>query len=122
MQTQINRRATKRRIRHRIRKKLSGTAARPRVAVFRSVKHIYAQAIDDDQGRTVVQASTLDSDIRSRSAKGWNVEAAKLVGGSMADKLKAAGIERVVFDRGGSSYHGRVQALAEALRSAGVKL
>ena len=120
MQSVIDRKAVRRRIRYRIRKKVSGTANRPRVAVFRSQKHIYAQAIDDDLGRTIAHASSQDTTIVSKGEKSWNQEAAKQVGGAMAEKLKASGIETVVFDRGGYKYHGRVKALAEAARSGGL--
>jgi len=122
MQAAIDRRTVRRRIRHRIRKKISGSASRPRVAVFRSGKHIYAQAIDDECGKTLAFASTQDAALRGDAAKGWNQEAAKLVGSAMAERLKAAGIKTVVFDRGGYVYHGRVKALAEAMREAGLKL
>lgn len=122
MQAVIDRKTVRRRIRHRIRKKVSGSASRPRVAVFRSGKHIYAQAIDDDRGQTVAQASTQDPAVRGEAAKGWDQAAAKLVGSAIAERLKAAGIETVVFDRGGYVYRGRVKALAEAMREAGLKL
>jgi large subunit ribosomal protein L18 len=122
MQSVIDRKAVRRRIRRRIRKKVSGSAERPRVAVFRSAKHIYAQAIDDDRGHTIAHASTQDTALVGKEAKGWNREAAKLVGGAMAEKLKAAGIDTVVFDRGGNVYRGRVKALADGLREAGLKL
>jgi large subunit ribosomal protein L18 len=121
MQTFTDRRAVRRRIRYRIRKKLSGTASRPRLAVFRSDKHIYAQVIDDETGTTLATASTREKDVHSRAPRGGNVEAAKLVGAAIAEKLKAKGIETVVFDRGGFLYHGRVKALAEAAREAGLK-
>lgn len=117
----VDRKAIRRRIRYRIRKKLSGTAARPRLAVFRSEKHIYAQAIDDASGRTVAHASSRDASIRAESKRGSNVAAAKVVGSAIAERLKAQGIETVVFDRGGFLYHGRVKALAEAAREAGLK-
>ena len=121
MQKEIDRQAVRGRIQHRIRARLSGTQARPRLAVFRSGKHIYAQAIDDAAGRTLAPASTLDADVRGRIKGGGNVEAAKLVGTLIADRLKGAGVETVVFDRGGYLYHGRVKALAEAARSGGLK-
>jgi large subunit ribosomal protein L18 len=119
MLAQLDRAAIRRRVRHRVRRKISGTAARPRLAVFRSVKHMYVQAIDDETGRTVAQASTQDPALRS--GKGWNCEAATRVGQAMAGKLKEAGIQALVFDRGGFSYHGRIKALAEALRAEGLK-
>jgi large subunit ribosomal protein L18 len=117
----VDRKAIRRRIRYRIRKKLSGTAGRPRLAVFRSEKHIYAQAIDDASGRTVAHASSRDASIRAGSPSGSNVAAAKVVGAAIAERLKQKGIETVVFDRGGFLYHGRVKALAEAAREAGLK-
>jgi len=121
MQTAINRKETRQRIRYRIRQKVQGTAARPRLAVFRSQKHIYAQAIDDVAGRTVASSSSLEREIRSKVGRGSGTEAAKQVGESIGKKLTQAGIEAVVFDRGGFVYHGRIKALAEAARSAGLK-
>ena len=121
MQKRIDRIAIRRRIRHRIRKKVSGTAARPRLAVFRSDKHIYAQAIDDGAGRTIAAASSLDADLLSTDKRGGNVVAAKAVGGAIAARLKDKGIEDVVFDRGGYLYHGRIKALADAAREGGLK-
>jgi large subunit ribosomal protein L18 len=121
MYTPVNRRAIRRRIRHRIRKKVSGTASTPRLAVYRSDKHIYAQAIDDAEGRTLAAASTLEPELRGKVGKGGNVEAAKAVGTLIAERLKAGGCKTVVFDRGGFLYHGRIRALAEAARSAGLK-
>ena len=121
MQKRIDRDAIRRRIRHRIRKKVSGTAAKPRLAVFRSDKHIYAQAIDDGSGRTIAHASSLDADLKGDVKRGGNVDAAKAVGGAIAARLKNKGIEDVVFDRGGYLYHGRIKALADAAREAGLK-
>lgn len=103
----------------RVRKKISGTSERPRLAVFRSLNHIYAQVIDDVEGKTLVSASTLDKELKAQN--GGNVEAAKQVGALIANRAKQAGIEEVVFDRGGYVYHGRVAALAEAAREAGLK-
>ncbi len=103
----------------RARKRVSGSAARPRLAVFRSAQHIYAQVIDDVQQHTLVAASTLDKDLKSL-AKGGNIDAATAVGTLIAERAKAQGIEKVVFDRGGNLYHGRVKALAEAARAAGL--
>jgi len=120
MQARVNRKDIRQRVRYRIRKKIAGTAERPRLAVFRSLNHIYAQAIDDEQGRTIVESSTRDKTLRGEGS-GSNIEAAKRVGASLADKLKASGIESVVFDRGGFLFHGRVKALAEALREGGVR-
>jgi large subunit ribosomal protein L18 len=121
MQRITDRDAIRRRIRHRIRRKVAGSAARPRLAIFRSDKHIYAQAIDDATGRTVASASTVEPDVKSRAPKGSNVEAAKVVGGVIAERLRGQGIEVVVFDRGGYLYHGRIKALADAAREAGLK-
>jgi large subunit ribosomal protein L18 len=107
------------RIHKRIRKNVSGSTARPRLAVFRSNKHIYAQVIDDAKGTTLTAASTLDAsdDIK----QGGNIAAAKAVGKLVAERAKAKGIDAVLFDRGGYLYHGRVKALAEAAREAGLK-
>jgi large subunit ribosomal protein L18 len=104
----------------RVRKKIAGTAERPRLAVFRSNRHIVAQVIDDRSGHTLAAASTVESELRS-SATG-NVEAAQSVGRLVAERAKAAGVTKVVFDRGGSRYHGRVAALADAAREAGLEL
>ena len=107
--------------RHRsIRTKLAGTAEFPRLAVYRSTKHIYAQLIDDDNKVTIASASTNDKDLREKVKVGGNIEAAKVVGEAIAQKAKKAGIECVVFDRGGFLYHGRVAALADAAREAGL--
>lgn len=113
-----NRRKTRRRIRHRIRRKVHGTTERPRLAVFRSIKHIYAQAIDDVAGRTLAHASSRDSEVKGEG----NIETAKKVGALVAQRLKDVGVEQVVFDRGGVLYHGRVRALADAVREAGLKI
>lgn len=104
----------------RVRKKIEGTTERPRLNVFRSSKHIYAQIIDDVQGVTLVSASTVDKEIRDQVEKGGNADAAKKVGELIANRAKEKGIEHVVFDRGGYLYHGRVQALADAAREAGL--
>ncbi|MCH7779878.1 MAG: 50S ribosomal protein L18 [Acidobacteria bacterium] len=114
----MTRKDTRRRIRYRIRRKVHGTAERPRLAVFRSIKHIYVQAIDDVAGRTLVHASSRDSEIKGEG----NIEAAKKVGALVAQRLKDAGVEQVVFDRGGVLYHGRVRAIADAVRQAGLKI
>ena len=105
----------------RVRKKLAGTAERPRLAVFRSLSNIYAQVIDDDKGVTLVAASSLEKAIKDKVEFGGNIEAAKEVGKLVAEKATEAGITEVVFDRGGYAYHGRVQALAEGAREAGLK-
>jgi len=114
-----SRRDVRRRIRYRVRNKISGTAARPRLAVFRSLKHIYAQAIDDEQGKTIACASSREAKILS--AGGTGVEIAKRVGELIAARIKRVGVESVVFDRGGFLFHGRVKALAEAGRESGLK-
>jgi large subunit ribosomal protein L18 len=106
------------RIHKRIRRKLSGTTERPRLAIFRSVAHIYAQVIDDTQGKTLVAASSID---KGGKAKGGNVTAAKAIGKLVAERAKEKGIKNVVFDRGGYHYHGRVKALADAAREAGLE-
>jgi len=121
MLAQIDRKKIRRRVRHRVRRKISGTAEVPRLAVFRSLKNIYAQAIDDASGRTVAHVSTREQALREGAGGGGNIDAAKRVGQAIAERLKQAGVERVVFDRGGFLYHGRVQALAEAAREAGLK-
>jgi large subunit ribosomal protein L18 len=118
---QMQRKAVGRQIRHlRVRQKVRGTAARPRLAVFRSLSHIYAQLIDDETGRTLVAVDSRSSDFRQRLASGGNVAAAKVVGELLAQRAKAKGIERVVFDRAGYQYHGRVKALAETARAGGL--
>ena len=106
------------RVHKRIRRKLGGTAERPRLAVFRSVAHIYAQVIDDTQGKTLVSASSVD---KGGKTKGGNVAAAKAIGKLVAERAKEKGIKSVVFDRGGYLYHGRVKALADAAREAGLE-
>jgi len=106
------------RIHRRIRRKLSGTEARPRLAVFRSVAHIYAQVIDDVAGRTLVSASTVD---KGGKTNGGNVAAAKAIGKLVAERAKEKGVKAVVFDRGGYQYHGRIKALADAAREAGLE-
>jgi large subunit ribosomal protein L18 len=108
-------------IHRRIRRKIAGTQQRPRLCVYRSLNHIYAQVVDDRTGATLVAASSVEKEIRSSLKSGGNLEAAKLVGKTVAEKAKAKGIEAVVFDRGGYLYHGRVKALAEAAREIGLK-
>jgi large subunit ribosomal protein L18 len=105
------------RIHDRIRKKLEGTEERPRLSIYRSTAHIYAQIIDDRKGATLVAASTVEA----KKETGGNLASAKEVGKAVADKAKAKGITKVVFDRGGYLYHGRVKALAEAAREAGLQ-
>lgn len=105
----------------RIRKKISGSPERPRLSVFRSTKHIYAQLIDDDNGVTLVAISTLRPDVRQQEKVKGKIEEAKRVGKMIADEAKAKGISKVVFDRNGFLYHGRVRALATAAREAGLE-
>ena len=104
-----------------LRVKLEGTTEFPRLAVYRSTKHIYAQVIDDEKHVTVCSASSLDKDLKEQLKHGGNIEAAKVVGEAVAKKALKAGVECVVFDRGGFLYHGSVQALAEAAREAGLQ-
>ncbi|WP_028609639.1 50S ribosomal protein L18 [Paenibacillus harenae] len=105
----------------RVRKKINGTAARPRLSVFRSSKHMYAQLIDDVAGVTLVSASTQDKELVEAIGNGGNVEAAAKVGELIAKRAQAKGVTEVVFDRGGYLYHGRIQALAAAAREAGLE-
>jgi large subunit ribosomal protein L18 len=113
---------SKRKRRHvRVRAKVSGTAARPRLNVFRSSVHIYAQVVDDNRGRTLVAASDLEQEVLDRAGSGATKSAkARAVGSVVAERAKAAGIDTVVFDRGGYLYHGRVKAVADGARDAGV--
>lgn len=109
-------------IRHaRVRKKINGTAERPRLCVYRSTNHIYAQVIDDVKGTTLCSASTLSKDVASKIADATKTEASKIVGASVAKKALELGIKQVVFDRGGYLYTGRVQALADGAREAGLE-
>lgn len=119
MVKQIDKNEARLRRHRRVRNKISGTAARPRLDVFRSAKHIYAQIIDDEQGVTLVSASTMDKDF---NGNGGNVEAATEIGKKIAAKALEKGITEVVFDRGGYVYHGRVKALADGAREGGLKL
>ncbi len=114
----INRKSIRRRIHDRIRRKVAGTAARPRLAVHYSNQHIYAQVIDDAAGRTLCSASTLDKSFETGSA---NVDGAQKVGKLLAERAQASNISAVVFDRGGHLYHGKVKALADAAREAGLQ-
>jgi large subunit ribosomal protein L18 len=115
---QKNRADIRRGVHTRIRKKVSGTAERPRLAVFRSLNHIYAQVIDDVNGKTLAAASTTEKDLKGST--GGNIEAAARVGKTIAERAIAAGVSNVVFDRGGYLYHGRVKALLDATREAGL--
>ncbi len=105
----------------RIRKKVSGTAERPRLSVFRSARHVYAQVVDDGKGVTLAAASTLTKEVKPGATDGDKKDAAKLVGAAIAKACASKGIETVVFDRNGYNYHGRVAALADAAREAGLK-
>lgn len=107
--------------RKRIRQKISGTGDRPRLSVFRSLKHIYAQLINDELGATVAEASTLSPELKETLENGGNIEAAQQVGALLAQKAKQQKIEVAIFDRGGHLYHGRIKALAEAAREEGLK-
>lgn len=120
MYTRFDRNAARKRRHTRIRAKVSGTAERPRLNVFRSNQHIYAQVIDDVQGVTLVSASTLDSPVKALEG-GLTVEKANAVGRLVGERAVAKGIAKVVFDRGGYKYHGRVKALAEGAREAGLE-
>ena len=104
-----------------MRTRVVGTAERPRLCVYRSLGHIYTQVIDDRGGRTIVSASSLDKETKKNLKGGGNIASAKAVGKSIAERAKAAGVVKVVFDRGGYKYHGRVKALADAAREAGLQ-
>jgi len=117
----IDRNNERRRIHKRIRTKVSGSSERPRLCVYRSSRYIYAQIIDDSQGKTLAAASTIEKELRGESKGTGNIEASKLVGKTIAERAKSKGIEAVVFDRGGYLYHGRVKAVAEAARESGLK-
>jgi large subunit ribosomal protein L18 len=109
------------RVHRRVRTRVTGTPQRPRLCVFRSLKNIYAQVVDDRDGRTLAAASSLDKETRTLTKGGGNVAAAKVVGKAIAERAIAAGVSQVVFDRGGYKYHGRVKSLADAAREAGLK-
>ena len=122
MYTRNDRKEARVKARRRIRGGVQGAADKPRLAVHRSLKHIYAQAIDDKSGHTVAAASTMDPECRHQLKKGGgDIGAAKIVGSAIAARLLAKGVTAVVFDRGGFRYHGRVKALAEAARAGGLK-
>jgi large subunit ribosomal protein L18 len=120
MLTQTSKNATRRRVHERIRKKVLGTAERPRLNVYRSLNHIYVQLIDDLKGVTLVSANSAEGKKGERRT-GGNLAAAKAVGKAIAERAQAKGVSKVVFDRGGYIYHGRVKALADAAREAGLK-
>jgi large subunit ribosomal protein L18 len=112
------------RIKFRIRKRMAGTTQKPRLSVFRSEQHIYVQVIDDINGQTIASASTVDAKVKGKMPKGvagGNIKGAELIGTTIAERLKEKGITKVVFDRNGFLYHGRVRAVAEAARSAGLE-
>src|SRR5690606_3303740 len=112
------------RIKFRIRKRVRGTEARPRLTVFRSLSHMYVQVVDDTTGRTIASASTVEPAVKGSlgaNARGGNVEGAKAIGRTIAERLREKGVTRVVFDRNGFLYHGRVKAVADAAREAGLE-
>jgi large subunit ribosomal protein L18 len=116
-----DRKTRRQRIKRRFRHSVRGTADRPRLAVYRSLRHIYAQVIDDECGVTLASASSLDKDVAASASHGGNAESAALVGKAIAERAKGKGVETVVFDRGGFYYHGVIRAIAEAAREAGLK-
>jgi large subunit ribosomal protein L18 len=120
MITPIDRSSERCRIHRRIRAKISGSSNRPRLCVYRSLKYIYAQIVDDSQGKTLVAASTVEKDMRKQLKQAGNIQASKLVGKTIAERAQAKGIINVVFDRGGYLYHGRIKAVAEAARESGL--
>ena len=112
------------RIKHRIRKRVNGSQERPRLTVFRSIVHMYVQVVDDMTGQTIASASTVEPTVKgamAKTAKGGNIEGAKAIGKTIAERLLEKGVKRVVFDRNGFLYHGRVKAVAEAAREAGLE-
>ncbi|AFL98905.1 LSU ribosomal protein L18P [Desulfitobacterium dehalogenans ATCC 51507] len=121
MITQIDRKAIRLKKHKRVRKSVFGTTERPRLAVFRSLNHIYAQVINDDLGVTLAAASSLDSEFKASELAGGNVEGAQKVGELIAKRALEKGVSKVVFDRGGNIYHGRIAAVAEAAREAGLE-
>ena len=123
---QVSKNDVRQRVHKRIREKMTGTSARPRLNVYRSLNHIYAQLIDDASGKTIVSASTAEGAKEAKKTKGGkrtggNVASAKLVGKTLAERAKQKGVAKIVFDRGGYIYHGRVKALADAAREAGLQ-
>jgi large subunit ribosomal protein L18 len=109
------------RVHERVRQRVGGSPERPRLCVYRSLGHIYAQLIDDRTGKTLVSASSVDKETKKNMKGGGNIAAAKVIGKAVAERAKAAGVVKVVFDRGGYKYHGRVKALADAAREAGLQ-
>ncbi|HET9178855.1 MAG TPA: 50S ribosomal protein L18 [Terriglobia bacterium] len=120
MLTQVSKNVRRQRVHQRIRRRVRSAVSAPRLNVFRSLKHIYAQIVDDARGCTLISASTCDADIRKTLKSGGNIAAAKVVGKALAERAKNVGIARVVFDRGGYTYHGRVKALADEARQNGL--
>src|ERR1700732_1055221 len=117
----LSRNAHRQHVHDRVRQRVVGTSERPRLCVYRSLGHIYAQVIDDHGGRTLVSASSVDGETKKNLKGGGNIAAAKVIGKAVAERAKAAGVQKVVFDRGGYKYHGRVKALADAAREAGLQ-
>ena len=121
MLTKISHDEHRRRVHQRVRAKIAGAAERPRLNVYRSLAHIYAQLVDDATGKTIVSASSLDKEMRKELKGGGNIAAAKVVGRILAERAKAKGVTAVVFDRGGYKYHGRVKAVSDGAREAGLE-
>ena len=121
MHKQYDARAARARRRKRVRATIHGTAARPRLAIFRSNEHIYAQVIDDDRGHTLIAANTLEPTVREQAATAKKIDNARMVGRLLAERAQATGIKQVIFDRGGFLYHGRIEALANAAREGGLE-
>jgi large subunit ribosomal protein L18 len=117
----ISKDSHRRRIHERVRTRVIGTTERPRLCVYRSLGHIYTQVIDDRTGQTLASASSVDKETKKNLKGGGNIAAAKVIGKAIADRAKAAGVTKIVFDRGGYKYHGRVKALADAAREAGLQ-
>ena len=121
MQNKTSKNIVRSRVHTRIRKKIEGTSERPRLNVYRSLNHIYVQVINDEDGKTLVQASTIEGRTKGQRSTGGNVASAKEIGKRIAERAQEKGITKVVFDRGGYLYHGRIKALAEAAREAGLQ-
>ena len=117
----FNRKAARQRLHHRIRKKVSGTAARPRLSIYFSGKHVYAQVIDDDAGKTLIAASTAEKSVLGKNKPAANRASAEVIGKTIAERARGKKIESVVFDRGGYQYHGRVKELADGARAGGLE-
>ena len=117
----LSRESARKKRHFRVRKKVSGTPEKPRLNVYRSLNHIYAQVIDDFAGKTIVAASSIDKELKEKIGSGGNIEAARTVGALIAGRALDKGIKRVVFDRGGYLYHGRIKALADAVREGGLE-